>query len=151
MENQNEHTCPFCKEPYFYEVKRSIRKIYWQCGKCGTKRDKPLKNIDIREKDANYFHIHEPYYGAWVEYGWAKDDWGIGLHKDRIDALASKGIIVWVSFGKDAETKYYIRSAMVQTFPVRPVYGKNVDLYIVPRSKLTKLQKDVHSEVPKQI
>lgn len=133
--------CPFCKrEMVFYEFKKLKTKIKFRCGACGCERDKALESSDIQKTDNNYFHIFAPFYSAWQEYGWQKNDWGIGLNKERVDALAAKGIIIWLSFGKDEQTKYSINSTLVQTFPVRPVQGKNVDLYVVPRSKLSKLQ-----------
>ena len=35
-----------------------------------------------------HFHINTPFYGAWTKYNWNRDDWGLGLAKHRVDALA---------------------------------------------------------------
>jgi len=132
-ENNN---CPLCNHPTFYEVKKNTRYVYKKCTWCGCQRK--YKAEKQQPDEQNYFHIFQPYYGAWVEYGWAKDDWGIGLNKERVDRLSKQGNLIWVSYGKDTEKKYYIKSQVVQRCPVRAIAGSNVKLYVVPKSQLTK-------------
>ena len=96
----------------------------------------------MKKRVNNQFYIYEPYYGAWVEYGWAKDDWGIGLHKDRVDYLAQLNKACVVSYGKLKENQardcYLIKAKKAQKFPIRDIAGSTVKLYIIPKSELKK-------------
>ena len=133
--------CPFCHQPQFFEKKRSTLFVYWNCLQCGTTRKYSLSQIPIKSTDHNYFHIFQPFFSAWMEYGWPKNDWGIGLNCEKINFLAAHDEMVFVSYGKDKETKYQIRASKIKDFPVRPVKNTNVKLYIVPRSALKKVEK----------
>ncbi len=83
---------------------------------------------------SNHFHINTPFYGAWSEYGWGRDDWGIGLNKKIVDLLAKDNTTCVVSYGKSPQ-EYTIKADKVQQYPVRAVRGQ-VKVYVVPKSHL---------------
>ena len=82
----------------------------------------------------NYFHINTPFYGAWSEYGWNRDDWGIGLKKKTIDLLAKDNTTCVVSYGKSTQ-EYTIKAKKVRQYPIKCVRGQ-VKVYVVPKSRL---------------
>ena len=82
----------------------------------------------------NYFHINTPYYGAWTKYGWGRDDWGLGLNKERIDKL-DDGETIYVSYGKK-DTLYTIKAGKVKKYPVEKLRWGGVKVYIIPKSVL---------------
>ena len=83
----------------------------------------------------NYFHIHTPYYGAWVKYGWQKNDWGIGLAKDKVDKLAKADQVVVVRYGKEKQ-QYTISAKKIQQYPKERIKNYDLWVYIVPKSAL---------------
>ncbi len=128
MENQNEHTCPFCKEPYFYPVKQSSKFIYWQCGRCGCKRKKPLAKSEIKmpeikeeKKDVERVMVQTPAgekYHGYIEQGMFcrnvsdKDMMRIfqawSIHPEALENIKQRGINGLCYYHKDAKTKYSI-------------------------------------------
>jgi len=86
-----------------------------------------------------YFHINTPYFGAWTEYGWGKDDWGLGLNKKRIDRLAKAGETVYVSYINKRQL-YTIKAKKVQEYPVEEVRWSKTKLYIIQKSALNYSQ-----------
>ena len=82
----------------------------------------------------NYFHINTPYFGAWKLYNWGQGDWGIGIHKGRIDQLAKDNSTCIVSYGKSTQ-EYTIKAQKVQQYPIRAVRGQ-VKVYVVQKSAL---------------
>ena len=81
------------------------------------------------------FHINTPYFGAYVKYGWQKDDWGIGLSKPKIDKLAKENATVLVSYGKSNQ-QYTIKAEKVKTYPLEEIKNTGLKVYIVPKSAL---------------
>jgi hypothetical protein len=82
-----------------------------------------------------HFHINTPYYGAWTRYGWKKDDWGLGLRKERIDKLAKSGATIYVSYLK-SDQLYTIKAELVKTYPIDEIGWAKVKVYVIPRSAL---------------
>lgn len=89
----------------------------------------------MKKEQSNIFHINQPYFGAWVKYGWEKDDWGIGLSKPRVDKIAKKDGILIVSYYK-SDQQYTIKAKEAQTFPKEEIKQTGLLVYIVPKSKL---------------
>jgi len=83
----------------------------------------------------NHFHINTPYYSVWARYGWGKDDYGLGLHKGRIDQLAKDNTTVIVSYGK-SDQEYTIKARKVQEYPIESIKGVKVKVYVVKKSAL---------------
>lgn len=83
----------------------------------------------------NYFHILVPYWGAWVKYNWAKNDYGVGLDKEKIDILAKDNQTVIVRIGKHKQ-EYTIKATAVQTYPLERIKDYYKLVYIVQRSAL---------------
>lgn len=84
----------------------------------------------------NFFYIKTPYFGAWTKYGWEKNDWGIGLEKNRVDRLAREDSIVNVKYGSDITREYTIRAKEVIKYPVEQIKNYNKKVYIIPKSAL---------------
>jgi len=81
-----------------------------------------------------YFHINTPYYGAWSKYGWGRDDWGLGLCKERIDRYAKTNETIFVSY-KEKKQLYTIKARKVQKYPVEKLWNR-LEVYIIPKSSL---------------
>ena len=82
-----------------------------------------------------YFHIRTPYFSAWQKYGWDKDDYGLGLRRDRIDNSAEKKESVLISYGKNKNI-YSLDAKKIQECTVEFICGTDVQLYIIPISML---------------
>jgi len=82
-----------------------------------------------------YFHINTPYYSAWTKYGWGKDDWGLGLKKERIDELAKEDATIYISYLIKPQL-YTIKAKVIQKYPIDEIGWAKVKIYIIPRSSL---------------
>jgi hypothetical protein len=98
----------------------------------------------------NHFHINVPYFGAWTKYGWGKDDWGLGLNKERVDGLAKQKATLIVSYGKSNQ-EYTIGAEKAQTYPIKDVKNFGVKLYIIPKSALHFRQPPTEEQKLKQL
>jgi len=94
----------------------------------------------MKRKQSNQFHIHRPFYSAWRKYGWNPDDYGIGLHKGKIDKLAKDNATCIISYGK-SDQEYTIKAKKVQMYPIENIKESNVKVYVVQRSALNYRKK----------
>jgi len=86
------------------------------------------------------FEISTPFYGAWKKYGWKKDDWGIGLDKERVDFLAARNETCIVSYDKSGKL-YTIKAKKAKTYPIFEIKNYRKLLYIVQKSALNPKKK----------
>ena len=82
-----------------------------------------------------YFHIPQVLQSAWSYYGWDAGDKGLRLSKKKVDKLAKKNIILYVSYGNSFKL-HTITAKDVQEYPIESIkYGK-VQFYTIPVSSL---------------
>ena len=80
------------------------------------------------------FNIKEPYWLAWLRYGWDKEDWGIGLNKKKIDSFFDDKVIsIFINTSKQF---FDITVSKVRKCPTEMIRNSDVEVYIVKRSEL---------------